>query len=408
MGDGLSMNDFTGEDRAWIVGMVYQRIAEYFAHWEDAAYGREQLDEVYRETLHEALAAENRREFVTVLMRWIGMLRNGHTRCLDLDWQGTSLGFRLERLDEGWVVTSSAVDAVAVGDIVAAIDGLSPAQWMMQASPYLTGKRPGVREAEWQHFVPFWWDASEAVLRVRGRDDRVRTVSYRPVPFRVGRSDRPAHTTGRWLREGEVAYIRIPSFGEPHYETEALAYVRQFTTARAIIVDVRHNDGGTTPSALTAALMDRPYRWWTETAPNIGHLRRRHPGNPQFRILPDGSGARCDGAWEPPAAGAYRGQIVALADRYAGSAAEDFLMPFKDTKRAVLVGEATWGSTGQPVFVRHGSLQVSIGSVRAILPDDTPFEGVGIAPDVAIASSREALCSGRDAVLEGALNTVLW
>ncbi len=196
-------------------------------------------------------------------------------------------------------------------------------------------------------------------------------------------------------------------FSEPHYETEALAYMQQFAAAHTIIFDIRHNDVGSTPSALTAATMDRPYRWWTETAPKIGHLRRRHPENPHFSILTDGSGARCDGAWEPPAADAYRGQILALTGRYAGSAAEDFLMPFKDTKRAVLVGESTWGSTGQPIFVRHGSLQVSIGSVRAFMPDGAPFEGVGITPDVGVASTREDLYAGRDAVLEAALDRVL-
>jgi len=287
---------------------------------------------------------------------------------------------------------------------VEAIEGMSPAQWMMQAAPYLAGKRPEVREAEWQYFVPFLWNTSEAALRVRGRDDRVRSVSYHPIPVQAGRPD---HTTGRWLHARGVAYIQIPSFGAPHYETEALAYVRQFAVAHTIIFDIRRNDGGSTPSALTVATMDRPFRWWTETAPNIGHLRRRHPGNPHFRILPDGSGARCAGVWESPATDTYEGQIIALTGRYAGSAAEDFLMPFKDTRRAVLVGESTWGSTGEPVFVRHGALQVSIGSVRACMPDGTPFEGIGITPDIGATSIREDLYTGRDTVLEAALETLV-
>lgn len=80
-------------------------------------------------------------------------------------------------------------------------------------------------------------------------------------------------------------------------------------------IDFRHNKGGSTATALTAATMDRPYRWWTE-ASNIAHLPRRDSDNPQFSILPHGIAARCERAWEMPAAGAYRGQIIALTDRY--------------------------------------------------------------------------------------------
>lgn len=402
------MNDFTMEERSWVTGMVYRLIAEYYAHWEDAAFARDQLDEVYRETLHEGLAAANRSEFVAVLMRWIGQLHNAHSWCVDQTWgDRNQLGFQLDRLDGEWVVTASAVTAVDIGDVVESIDGVLPDQWMAQAGPYMSAKRTGAREAQWQYFMPFFWNASESVLNVRGRDDRVRSVRYRPIPLHAGRPGRPNHTEGRWLREGRIGYIRIPSFGDPHYEAQALAYVKQFASAPTLIFDIRTNDGGSTPDDLTAAIMDRPYRWWTETAPNIGHLRRRHAQNPHFTILPDGSGACCEGEWQAPSTHAYQGQIIALTGRYAGSAAEDFLMPFKDTGRALLVGESTWGSTGQPVFVRYGTLRVGIGSVRAYMPDRTPFEGIGIAPDVEIAATRDDLYAGRDAVLEAVLEMVL-
>ena len=86
-----------------------------------------------------------------------------------------------------------------------------------------------------------------------------------------------------------------------------------------------------------------------------------------------------------------------------GSAAEDFLMPFKDTGRGILVGETTWGSTGQPVYLNYQDLQVGIGAIRAYMPDGTPFEGVGIQPDIPISRSRDDLYLGRDPVLEKAL-----
>ena len=49
--------------------------------------------------------------------------------------------------------------------------------------------------------------------------------------------------------------------------TSALELVREFQQAPALIIDVRGNAGGSTPSDLTASLMDRPYRFWTESTP---------------------------------------------------------------------------------------------------------------------------------------------
>lgn len=294
------------------------------------------------------------------------------------------------------------------------IDGLSPDEWMEKAEPYATMPKIQAREMQWQWNMPLLWNVHEAALRVRKRNDKVLDLKYRPLRIVVDdpRNDSPKmvkdqkrreHTEGRWIREGEVGYIRIPSFGEPHYADEALSYVRQYDSARAMIIDLRSNGGGYTPETLIEAFMDRPYRWWTETSPNIGYLHRRHSGSGKLTILPDGAGARYEGDWIEPSGRPFAGKVIVLVDRYVGSAAEDFLMPFKDTGRGILVGETTWGSTGQPVYLNYQDLQVGIGAIRAYMPDGTPFEGVGFQPDIPISRSRDDLYLGRDSVLEKAL-----
>ena len=45
---------------------------------------------------------------------------------------------------------------------------------------------------------------------------------------------------------------------------------------------------------------------------------------------------------------------------------------------------------------------MSIGAVRYRFPDGTPFEGVGIAPDVVVERRISDLVAGRDAILERA------
>lgn len=85
------------------------------------------------------------------------------------------------------------------------------------------------------------------------------------------------------------------------------------------------------------------------------------------------------------------------------SACEDFVLPFAVTHRAVLVGERTAGSTGQPWMHDFGDgVRVSVGAEWAFFPDGRPFEGVGVAPDVEVVPTIEDLKAGRDPALERA------
>ncbi|MEL7434724.1 MAG: S41 family peptidase [Chloroflexota bacterium] len=48
----------------------------------------------------------------------------------------------------------------------------------------------------------------------------------------------------------------------------------------------------------------------------------------------------------------YTGRILMLIGIEIGSAGEDFVIPFKSSGRATLIGENTLGSTGQPYHYR--------------------------------------------------------
>jgi carboxyl-terminal processing protease len=100
----------------------------------------------------------------------------------------------------------------------------------------------------------------------------------------------------------------------------------------------------------------------------------------------------------------YPGRIILLIDRFVGSAAEDFILLFKDNSRAIIVGECTWGSTGQPVIRQFGEdIRMAIGAIRAYFPNGDPFEGIGIMPDVEVPNIRDDFYTSRDAILLKAL-----
>jgi C-terminal processing protease CtpA/Prc len=73
---------------------------------------------------------------------------------------------------------------------------------------------------------------------------------------------------------------------------------------------------------------------------------------------------------DEPAAGAYQGRLALLVDGGCLSSCEDLVMPFKDNGRALVVGETTGGSSGQPYMLDLGDgMLVLVGAKRESFPD---------------------------------------
>jgi hypothetical protein len=68
------------------------------------------------------------------------------------------------------------------------------------------------------------------------------------------------------------------------------------------------------------------------------------------------------------------------------------------------VGEATGGSTGQPLLVRlPGGGSARICTKRDTYPDGSEWVGVGIPPSVEVHPTVVGIRAGRDEVLERAI-----
>jgi carboxyl-terminal processing protease len=392
-------------ERSFVLGKVLQSISLYFAHWEDALIDKAELDEAFRELVEEALACDGRRAFSLLMMAFLARLNNGHTRFLDPALhEQPPLGLTLRPIEDRWTVLDSQVAGAQAGDVVLAIEGKPVETWFEELSVYAVGSSQS-RTVQFGEpspffaplpalFVPERYTVTLEDAQGHSHSLTVDRAALPPAP--------PAATEGRRLKEG-LAYIRVPSFLDPAYEERAVAYVREFADADCLIIDVRSNHGGSTPQALTRALMTRPYRSWTESSPlHVGVLTYQAQFGHNAHMF-----TQTDLAWHAPASdpdpNAYQGRVLILVDRATYSAAEDFTMPFKDNGRAILVGETTGGSTGQPAYhAFENGLQFAIGTKRANLPDGTKFEGVGLVPDLHVVTRREDLYAGRDPVLEAA------
>lgn len=96
--------------------------------------------------------------------------------------------------------------------------------------------------------------------------------------------------------------------------------------------------------------------------------------------------------------------VIVLTSPRTFSAAEDFAVAFDAMQRGTIVGEATGGSTGQPLlFSLPGGGSGRVCTKRDTYPDGREFVGVGVQPHIKVAPTVADFRNGRDTVLEAAL-----
>ena len=373
-------------ERERIVRETGELIRTSFAHWEGIPGDRFELR--FAHWRNRALATPSRRAFSLDMRRFMAALKNGHSTFADswmLAADPAPLPFSLAFREGSWVVTESVTPGLTPGDIVTRVDGEPVSVLYDSIAPLLCASSERARRMQFT-LRGFLWPHEFMVETASGASFRiVRTVRARPAPAeRV--------VTARWIVADSIAYVSVPSFGEPSFEAAALEQVRgPLRGARVLLVDVRGNGGGNTPRALVHALLGgRPFVWWKEDPDKV-------PGGWFDRM---GAAFRRSSVSGPT----FGGRVVLLTDAECGSACEDFVMPLVWSGAAVAVGDTTYGSTGQPVFRDFGNgITISVSAKRAHFPDGSAFEGVGIAPDVLVSPLRADAGAARDRTLEAAL-----
>jgi len=382
------------EKRIFILSKAYASIGIYFAHWEDSKIKPENLDVVYQDYLKKAIGTETRRDFDLLMLEFVALLNNSHTRYWDdiLNKGAKTLGFSWVVLNGQWVVTNTSIDGLKRGDVVAKINGKPVDAVYSEYSKYMNASGERARLNAAPYWLPLFVPDSYSLEFI---DERGKINELKVDRTKLAIRSEKRKTEGDWIEKNKIAYIKIPSFGEPHFENDALELVKRYKKAPALIIDVRGNTGGSTPGKLIQALMDRPYRWYEESTPMILASFREDFYDSQFLKRSDYNKAENT---------IFTGKLVILIDRMTGSAAEDFVVSFKDNGRATLMGEKTHGSTGQPYIYDFGDgIKIFVGAKRAYMPDGSRFEGVGIAPDVEIKLEKIDLRKGKDKIFDMAL-----
>lgn len=202
---------------------------------------------------------------------------------------------------------------------------------------------------------------------------------------------------GTGMFDDGVGFLLIKSWEcrGPDDLAPAVKFLDELKPDQALVIDVRPNAGGDELAARSIAARFVPKasvysKHVTRDAKKTGGF-----SEPFERIIKPKSGhAR------------LAGKVGVLMGPANMSSCESFLLMMRQDPECKLIGERSYGSSGNPK--RHdlgNGVAVYLPSWKDMLPDGSPLEGVGIKPDIEVKADEGAL-RNEDPVLEAALEFV--
>jgi C-terminal processing protease CtpA/Prc len=288
-------------------------------------------------------------------------------------------------------------EGIRAGQEIVSIDGVPALEFAQrEIEPYVSASTPQdlQRRVYSSLLSGVQHEAIRLILRDAGGKLLDRTVT------RQGYNDVRVPPLMEWrMLDGDIAYVALNSFADAKIVVQWREAFPSLAKAKGLVLDLRSNGGGNSGHgwSILADLIDRDVR--------VGQMRTRlylpavraWGKTLEWHMIATGN-------IEPSAERRYRGPAAVLLGPATYSAAEDFLVVFREAKRGKLVGQASGGSTGQPLFIDlPGGGGAAICSKQDRYADGTPWVGIGIQPDVPVsAATLEELRAGKDRALEAA------
>jgi carboxyl-terminal processing protease len=409
--------DFNPDVVAKPATLTMLRVAGFTRLWSAIKYNfvfleeRKDLDwdAVFDTYLPKIASAKDDYEYGRLLERAVALLKDGHTNVAPMSFEPKdSPALVLEPIEGKPVATVVGslpeLAAVTPGMELLEIDGRPVAEIIdRDIDLYLSVSTLQSRQLIESKSVLEGAPQTNIQTKWLGLDGKVTDIALtRNQSRHPGAVKRQSHALFEYRQlPGNVAYIGLNGFNSPGIVTEFESRFGELRKAKSWIIDLRSNGGGSDEFGfriLSRFIMSpvKSSAWRTrEYKPAYaawGKAQTWYEGSPE-EIMP-AEGPKFDGP------------VYVLTSPITCSAAEDFLIPLKMAKRITIVGEPTCGSSGQPLEITIYGAYARICTKWDRFPDGTEFVGIGILPDVPAARTKQDVASGRDAVLQKAIELV--
>ncbi|MBB1270508.1 S41 family peptidase [Shewanella sp. SR44-3] len=421
-------NKLTKEDKIYGLSLYWKEARDNFAYFDQVP--DLDFDAAYQSFIPRVLATESDYEYYRELMRFNALLKDGHTNVFlpkglaqgQLDWPGIGL---YEANKEAVVISTSQTlqHKIPLGSTLLKVNDIDLATYLKDSvMPYIAsstehilwhsavkdalGGKPGT-QVKLTLTTP--QGEIKSLTLVRDSNLRKSTDPEDSKPISLTRpSSNGELLEFKWLEKG-MGYLALNGFHDKQILADFYAVLDDIRKAKTLIIDLRFNGGG--DSLIAAEILSHFSK--TELKGAIWKTRKHiaaYKAWGKFDVKYQEYAN--DNAWKSGDMEVFPANdnpiivpTYVLTSRDTASAAEDFLIYADSLPHFTLIGEKTYGSTGQPIFFDlPGGGSFRICTKRDTYPDGREFVGYGIIPDVLMTITPQRLIAEEDFMLKEAIS----
>ncbi len=441
---GQIQNTLSPADKVYGLSKFWQEVNYNFVYINKV--DRVKWDSTFRQLITTVQKTENDYQYYRELKKFCALLKDGHTNIDPPSFKGveymtTMFGdyrFFIENIDGKAIIVRinlSKKDEIPIGSEIIEVNGKSTKNYIQQyVAPYISSSTDFVLE-DWSiERLLSGLEGDKYLLKIKKPKGEIVTLNLTHIQtkekevFTEFDKDRSL-LEFKWY-DNQIAYVGLNSFGNPKIDTLFISLLPELYKAKALIIDLRYNGGGSTTigtsilkyltndktlygeksttrlhiptykawgSFLTAkdTLTDKPEWKMTKEEVAKSFLIAKDKYYYNFDFKPDTIRLDAKRIVVP---------TVLLMGHNTASAAEDFLIYADNQKHMTKIGTNTFGSTGQPyLFDLPGGGLARVCTKMDTYPDGREFVGYGIKPDIEVKSGLADYLKKKDAVMEKAI-----
>ncbi|WP_162847182.1 S41 family peptidase [Mucilaginibacter gracilis] len=391
------------EEKVAGLSLLWSNAKYNFANFDHAAID---WDKTYLDYLSLIKSTKSTSEYYRVLQTFYARLKDGHTNVyppneLDKDFYSRP-PIRTELIEGRVFITKVFSDSLKNAGIVPGLEILNINNIPVlsyakeEVEPYQSSSTPqDLVIREFSYGLLLGPEKTPVTLVLKNAKGLVFTKALGRGKYR----DAVSAQGIEYKEFGNIGYLTVNNFEDEKIMTRFDSLYTRIIKTKGLIIDIRNNGGGDSYIGyhIIASLVNKPFK---SSAARI----------PRYISLPGVSSQwsfSSAGDIDPNGKQYYDKPVVVLIGARTFSAAEDFTVAFDYIKRGKLIGQATGGSTGQPIsFNLPGGGSARVCGKHDTYPDGKEFVGIGIQPDIIVDKTIKDIMAGKDAELQKALEVL--
>lgn len=275
---------------------------------------------------------------------------------------------------------------IRIGDVIYKVDGEPVNSIISRKSKYIVASNQAAKLRDFSDAV--FNGVTDKVTITYERSDvleekQVKRYLFSDLKYAISQEKQ------KWeVLAGNIGYVNMGLLEIP----DVPAMMERLMKCKAIIFDVRNYPKGTMDE-ISNYLNSEPRPYAKFIFPDL-----TYPGK-YYWFNGDSAGKHNSNA--------YKGKVVILVNEHTQSHAEFTVMALQTADNAKVIGSQTAGADGNIIlFELVGSIETRISGVGIYYPDGKETQRIGIVPDIEVKPTIAGIRSGKDEVLEKALEYI--